>query len=135
MQKAVQKNYAILETSPILAASNFSEPFKLAVDASGVTSESLLLQEDDDRVDHPVCYYSKKFSKSQLNLSTIEKQFLVLAFAVQHFEVYQTSSSLPIRVLSDHNLLVFITKVKNSDQQLLRWSLMLQEYNIELRHI
>ena len=92
-----------------------------------------LLQEDG--VDHPVCYYSKKFNKSQLNYSTIEKKCLALVLAMQHFEVCLSSSSLPICVFSDHNLLVFIYKMKNSNQKLLRWSLMLQEYNIEVRHI
>ena len=132
---AFQKLKAILESSPVLAAPNFSKPFKLVVDASEVASGSALLQEDEVGVDHPVCYFSKKFNKSQLNYSTIEKECLALVLAIQHFEVYLSSSSLPICVFSDHNPLVFINKMKNSNQRLLRWSLMLQEYNIEVRHI
>ena len=72
-------------------------------------------------------YFSKKFNKSQKNYSTIEKECLDLVLALQHFEVYVTSSSLPIVVYSDHNPLVFIHKMKEKNQRLLRWSLMLQE--------
>ena len=132
---AFQKLKAILESSPVLVAPNFSKLFKLVVDASEVASGSALLQEDEVGVDHPVCYFSKKFNKSQLNYSTIEKECLALVLAIKHFEVYLSSSSLPICVFSYHNPLVFINKMKNSNQRLLRWSLMLQEYNIEVRHI
>ena len=51
------------------------------------------------------------------------------------FEVYLTSSSSPIVVFSDHNPLIFIYKINNKNQRLLRWSLLLQEYNLDIRHI
>ena len=51
------------------------------------------------------------------------------------FEVYLTSSPSPIVVFSDHNPLIFIHKMKNKNQRLLRWSLLLQEYNLDIRHI
>ena len=81
------------------------------------------------------CYFSKKFTKSQRNYSTIEKECLALVLALQHFEVYVSSSSLPVNVYSDHNPLVFTHKMKDKNQRLLRWSLMLQEYVLEIRDI
>ena len=107
----------------------------MAVDASDVGAGSVLLQEDDNGVDHPVCYFSKKFNKHQRNYSTIEKECLSLILALQHFEVYLASSHAPIVVFSDHNPLTFIHKMKNKNQRLLRWSLMLQEHNLDIRHI
>ena len=53
----------------------------------------------------------------------------------QHFEVYLTSSSSPIVVFSDHNPLTFIHKMKNKNQRLLRWILLLQKHNLDIRHI
>ena len=38
-------------------------------------------------------------------------------------------------VYSDHNTLVFVQRMKTDNQRLLRWSLALQEYNVEGRHI
>ena len=91
-------------------------PFKLAVDASDVAAGVVLLQEDDEGVDHPACYFSKKFNKSQKNYSTIEKECLALVLALQHLKVYVTSSSFPVVVYSDHNPLVFIHKMKDKNQ-------------------
>ena len=95
----------------------------------------VLLQEDNNGIDHPVSYFSKKFNKHQKNYSTIEKECLALILAIQQFEVYLTSSTSPIVVFSDHNPLSFLHKLKNKNQRLLRWSLLLQEFNLDIRHI
>ena len=134
-QKSFDKLKAILRSAPVLLAPSFDKEFKLAVDASDVGAGSVLLQEDDNGADHPVCYFSKKFNKHQRNYSTIEKECLSLILALQHFEVYLASSHAPIVVFSDHNPLTFIHKMKNKNQRLLRWSLMLQEHNLDIRHI
>jgi len=126
---------AILISAPVLSAPNFDIPFKIAVDASDLTAGAVLLQEDDDGIDHPVCYFSRKFNNSQRNYSTIEKECLALILALQHFEIYVTSSSQPTVVYIDHNPLVFLNKIKGKNQRLLRWSLLLQEFNLEIHHI
>ena len=135
-QKSLDKLKAtLLESAPVLLAPSPDKEFKLAVDASDVGAGSVLLQEDDNGVDHPVCYFSKKFNKHQRNYSTMEKECLYLILALQHFEVYLASSVTPIVIFSDHNPLTFIHKMKNKNQRLLRWSLMLQEHNLDIRHI
>ena len=134
-QIAFDKLKAILMSTPVLLAPNFDKPFKLAVDASDLGAGAVLIQEDNNGIDHPVCYFSKKFNKHQKNYSTIEKECLALILAIQHFEVYVSSSLTPIVVFSDHNPLTFLHKLKNKNQRLLRWSLMLQEYDLDIRHI
>ena len=134
-QKSFEKLKAILKSAPVLLAPSFNKEFKLAIDASDVGAGSVLLQEDDNGVDHPVCYYSKKFNKYERNYSTVEKECLSLILALQHFEVYLASSVAPIVIFTDHNPLTFIHKMKNKNQRLLRWSLMLQEHNLDIRHI
>ena len=93
-------------------APNFGYPFKLAVDASDFAAGAVLLQEDEVGIDHPVCYYSRKFNRCQRNYSTVEKECLALILALQHFEVYVGSGS-PVTVYSDHNPLVFADRIKN----------------------
>ena len=73
-QKSFKKLKAILKSTPVLLAPSFDKEFKLAVDASDVGAGSVLLQEDDNGVDHPVCYYSKKINKHQRNYSIMEKE-------------------------------------------------------------
>ena len=133
--KAFEEPKAMLQSTPVWTAPAFKSPFKLAIDASDVAAGAVLLQEDDQGVGHPVCYFSKKFNKSQKSYATIEKECVALVLALQHFEVYVTSSSLPIVVYSDHNPLLFIDKMKDKNQRLLRWSLILQEHVLEIRHI
>ena len=134
-QDAFDRLKAILKSAPVLLAPDFDKCFKLAVDASDVGIGAVLLQEDNNGIDHPVCYFSKKFNKHQKNYSTIEKECLALILAIQQFEVYLTSSTSPIVVFSDHNRLSFLHKLKNKNQRLLRWSLLLQEFNLDIRHI
>ena len=134
-QDAFDRLKAILNSVPVVLAPDFDKCFKLAVDASDVGIGAVLLQEDNNGVDHPVCYFSKKFNKHQKNYSTIEKECLALILEIQQFEVYLTSSTSPIVVFSDHNPLSFLHKLKNKNQRLLRWSLLLQEFNLDIRHI
>ena len=75
-QKSFDKLKAILQSAPVLFAPSFNKEFKLAVDASDVGAGSFLLQEDDNGVDHSVCYFSKKSYKHQRYYSTIEKECL-----------------------------------------------------------
>ena len=131
---AFDKLKAILRSEPVFLEPNFNKEFKLAVDASDVGADGVLLQEDDSGVDHPVCYFSKKFNKHQKNYSTVEKECLSLILALQHFEVYLTSSSSsPIVVFSDHNPLTFIHKIKKKQES--EATQMEPVYNLDIRHI
>ncbi len=93
--------------APVLMAPDCAQNFKLEVDASAVGAGAVLIQEDANGIEHPISYYSRKFNKHQLNYSTIEKEALALLLALQLFEVYLGSSSLPIVVYTDHNPLMF----------------------------
>ena len=134
-QEAFHKLKGLLMNTPVIAAPDFTKPFKLATDASDLAVGAVLLQEDESGIEHPVAYFSKKLTKSQRNYSTIEKETLALILALEHFEVYVNSANQPTTVYSDHNPIVFIHKMKNRNQRLLRWSLILQEYNLDIRHI
>ena len=96
---------------------------------------AILLQCHDKDIEHPVCYFSKKFNVHQKNYSTVEKECLALILAIKHFDIYISSSSKPTVVYTDHNPLVFLNKMKNKNRRLLNWSLMLQEYNIQIEHV
>ena len=50
----------LLRSAPVLKAQDFSKEFKLAVDASDFGAGAILIQCDEDSIDHQICYYSKK---------------------------------------------------------------------------
>ena len=118
-----------------LVAPDFCKLFILNVDVSDTGVGAILLQADDEGIEHPVCYFSKKFSKHQRNYSTIDKETLALILALQHYEVNVSSFQGPTLVYTDHNLLTFLHKMKNKNRRRLNWSLLLQDYNLEIKHI
>nr|XP_054761448.1 uncharacterized protein LOC129267850 [Lytechinus pictus] len=85
-QRSFEKLKAILVNEPVLAAPNFTKPFKVAIDACDVGVGAVLLQEDEEGIEKPVCYFSKKLNRFQKKYSTIEKEPLSLVLALQQFE-------------------------------------------------
>ena len=122
-------------SSPVLTAPNFDKQFKLYVDASDVGAGAVLQQENDQGIDHSISNFSKKSDGSQRRYSTIEKETLALLLALKHFDVYLNTTAEPVLIYTDHNPIVFINKMKEKNQCLLRWSLILQQYNIRISHI
>ena len=120
---------------PVLRSPDFDKQFKIQVDSCDTGIGSVLLQEDEEGVDHPVCYHSRKLDSAQRNYSTVEKECLAIVMTLKHFEVYLSTTKHPILVFTDHNPLVFLDRMKTSNQRLLRWSLALQEYDIQVLYI
>lgn len=135
-QKAFDRLKNMLCHFPVLRSPDFGRPFSIAVDASDDAAGAVLLQQSyGNDVEHPIAYFSKKFNQHQRNYSTIEKELLALILALQHFEVYIGTGQKPLIVYTDHNPLVFLSKMKNKNRRLLNWSLILQEIDIEIKHI
>ena len=133
-QAAFEKAKSILGSAPVLQIPRFDRPFKLRTDASQLGAGALLYQTDDLGIEHPIAYYSKKFSRPQQAYATIEKELLAIVDSLKHF-AYYVQNGLPIEVYTDHNPLVFLRKMKNDNQRLLRWSLALSEYPLVIKHI
>ena len=117
-EKAFDILKAILKNEPVSLAPNFAKEFKLAVDAIDIGAGSVLMQEDGNCVDHLVSYFSKMFNKHLKNYSTIEKECLPLILALQHFEIYLSSSSSPTVVFSAHSdlsICIHNMKIKKSE--------------------
>ena len=117
-------------SAPVLVTPQFDNPFILMVDASDVGVGAALVQKDHKGLEHPIAYFSRKFNKSQRNYCTSEKETLALIFALQHFDFYLSAVQHPIVVYTDHNPLTFLNRLRNKNQQLMRWSIILQGYNL-----
>ena len=133
-QYAFEAAKSLLCSAPVLAEPNFSHPFKLEVDASASGAGAVLTQNGEGNVCHPVCYFLVKFKHHQLNYSTTEKETLAMLPTLKHFEVYLGASSSPVVVYTDHNPIVFLTQMYNHNQRLMRWALLAQWYNLEIKH-
>ncbi|KAG5285692.1 hypothetical protein AALO_G00006310 [Alosa alosa] len=133
-QRAFENVKSVLCSAPVLAAPRFDKPFSLQVDASNVGAGAVLIQTDDQGVFHPICFFSKKFCSYQLHYSVVEKEALALIWALQHFAVY-INSGVALTIFTDHNPLTFLNSLKCPNQRLVRWSLFLQSYCLDIRHI
>ena len=92
-------------------------PFCLSVDASDLAIGATLFQLVEG-LEHPICFYSKKLDAHQKRYSTIEKEALSLVLAVRYFSVYFGTGV--VTVYTDHNPLVFLQRMANHNQKLLR---------------
>lgn len=127
-QQAFDNVRLLLCSSPVLAAPCFDQTFMLQVDASQVGAGAVLLQSDDQGVVRPVSFFSRKFNSYQHNYSVIEKEALSLIMALQHFDVYVGVGGAGRGL---HRSQLF----RCPNQRLMRWSLFLQAYDLDIRHI
>lgn len=126
----------LLSSNPVLQTPNFSHPFILQIDASSSGVGAVLLQQDQGtKVLHPVAYHSAKLKPHQRSYSTIELEALSLVSALKKFEYYLVPQQHAISVYTDHNPLVFLHRMQHTNQRLLRWSLQVQRYHLDIRHI
>ena len=69
------------------------------MDASDLGVGAVLMQKDVHNLEHPICYFSRKFNNCQRNYSTSEKEALGLLLTVQQFEFYITPAQFSIDIL------------------------------------
>ncbi len=77
----------------------------------------------------------KKEIHDQHAYTTVGKEALDLVLAIQHFEVYLSTICGPIIVYTDHNLLVFLNQMCGTNQRIMMWSLILQLFHLQIRHV
>ena len=134
-EKSFNALKAVIINYPILRSPDFSRSFELYIDASDLGVGAMLTQESKEGSKHPVAYFSRKLTGAQKKYSTVEKETLGLILALQHFEVYLGGAKWPVRVFTDHNPLKFLNRFKTKNQRLLRWSILLQEWNLDIHHV
>nr|XP_009765925.1 PREDICTED: uncharacterized protein LOC104217386 [Nicotiana sylvestris] len=90
-----------------------------------------VLGQRKDKLIHPIYYASRTLSGSQLNYTVTEKEILVVVFAFDKFRSYLIG--LKVIVYTDHAALKYLIEKKESKPRLIRWVLLLQEFNLEIR--
>ena len=121
-----------LEGSPILKNPDFSCGFVLQTDASDYGVGAVLSQADDDGVEHPVAYYSRKFLERERRYSTVENECLAIKLSIQAFKVYLLGRHFVVQ--TDHHALTWLHRLKENNARLSRWSLALQPYDFEVKY-
>ncbi|CAM8910841.1 unnamed protein product [Rhodiola kirilowii] len=99
-------------------------------DASDFAVGAVLVQKVDKKA--VVIYYaSRTLDSAQRNYSTTEKELLAVVFALEKFRSYLLGAK--VIVFSDHAAIRYLMKKKEAKPRLIRWILLLQEFDVEIR--
>ncbi|XP_024200629.1 uncharacterized protein K02A2.6-like, partial [Rosa chinensis] len=129
-KKAFEKLKELLTTAPIICPPDWSLPFELMCDASDYAVGAVLGQRKDKKP-YAIYYASRTLNDAQLNYSTTEKELLAVVFALDKFRSYLLHSK--VIVYSDHAALRFLMIKKEAKPRLIRWILLLQEFDLEIK--
>ncbi|CAN6573008.1 unnamed protein product [Malus baccata var. baccata] len=119
-----------LTSAPIIMAPDWSLPFELMCDASDYAIGAVLGQRVN-KLPHVIYYASRTLNDAQLNYSTTENELLAIVFALEKFRSYLVGSK--VIVFSDHAALRYLMTKKDAKPRLIRWILLLQEFDLEVR--
>lgn len=118
-----------LTSAPVIVAPDWDLPFELMCDASDLAVGAVLGQRKG-RVLHVIYYASKTLIDAQINYATTEKEMLAVVFAFDKFRSYLIGSK--VIVYTDHAALKYLFEKKDAKLRLIRWVLLLQEFDIEI---
>ncbi|GJT81315.1 reverse transcriptase domain-containing protein [Tanacetum coccineum] len=114
----------------ILVSLDWDLPFKLMCDASNF-AVGAVLGKRKDKYFRPIHYASNTLSDAQTHYTTTEKELLAVVYVFEKFWSYLVLSKTI--VYTDHSTLKYLFSKQDAKPRLLRWILLLQEFNIEIR--
>ena len=131
-KQAFEKLKAVLTSKPVLATPDFAKPFLVQTDASKFGIGGVLSQLDDSCVEHPIVYLSRKLKPNEVNYSVPEKECLAIVWAVDKLRYYLYGHMFTI--ITDHQSLKWLEKTRASNNRLMRWSLILQQFTFRIEY-
>nr|GEW43066.1 reverse transcriptase domain-containing protein [Tanacetum cinerariifolium] len=127
--KAFQTLKKKLTGAPILIAPNWDLPFELMCDASDFAIGVVLGQRHEKHF-KPIHYASKMMNDAESNYSTTEKEMLAVVYAFKKFRSYLIMNKSIVH--TDHSTFKYLFAKKDANTRLLRWVLLLQEFDFKV---
>ncbi|GJU18226.1 reverse transcriptase domain-containing protein [Tanacetum coccineum] len=118
-----------LTEAPILIAPDWDQPFELMCDASDYAIGAVLGQRIEKHF-RPIHYASKTMTEAESNYTTTEKEMLAVVYAFEKFRSYLIMNKSI--VYTDHSALKYLFAKKDAKARLLRWVLLLQEFDFKV---
>ena len=120
---------ALIE-APILQSPNWDLPLEIMCDTLDYAVGAVFRQRLDKKLT-AICYASKTLVEAQINYTTMEKELLLMAYALEKFRPYILGSK--IIIYTDHVALKYLLSKKEAKSRLIRWVLLLQEFDLEIK--
>ncbi|GJZ84974.1 reverse transcriptase domain-containing protein [Tanacetum coccineum] len=119
-----------LTCAPMIVSPNWNLPFELMCDASDLAVGAVLGQKDGKNF-HPIYFASKTLNPAQQKYTVTENELMAVVFAFDKFRSYLILSKTIIH--TDHSALKHLFKKQDVKPRLIRWILLLQEFDIEIK--
>ncbi|GJY46905.1 reverse transcriptase domain-containing protein [Tanacetum coccineum] len=129
-QKAFDLLKEKLTCAPVIVSPNWNLPFELMCDASDFAVGAVLGQKDGKNF-HPIYFASKTLNPAQQKYTVTEKELMAVVFAFDKFRSYLILSKTIVH--TDHSALKHLFKKQDAKPRLIRWILLLQEFDIEIK--
>ena len=78
-----------------------------------------------------IYYASRTLNDAQLNYATTEKELLAIFFAFDKFRPYLIGNKVVVH--TDHSAIKYLMTKKDAKPRLIRWVLLLQEFDVEIK--
>ena len=129
-ESAFNRLKELLSSTPILAYADYTKPFELHIDASGIGLGAVLYQNQDGK-NRVIAYASRGLTKSEKNYPAHKLEFLSLKWSVcDKFHDYLYGNKF--RVLTDNNPLTYVLTSANLDATGHRWLATLSAYDFDI---
>ena len=99
-------------------------------DASGVAL-GVVLRQRKNKILHPIYYASKTLNDAQKNYTVTEQELLAVVFAFEKFCSYLLGTRVIVH--TDHSPLRHLMAKKDAKPRMIRWVLLLQEFDFNVR--
>ncbi|GJX33761.1 reverse transcriptase domain-containing protein [Tanacetum coccineum] len=129
-QKAFELLKEKLTCAPVIISPNWNLLFELMCDASDFVVRAVLGQKDGKNF-HPIYFTSKTLNPAQQKYTVTDKELMAVVFAFEKFRSYLILSKSIIH--TDHSALKHLFKKQDAKPRLIRWILLLQEFDIEIK--
>ena len=119
-----------LISAPIVQPPDWDLPFEIMTDASDFAVGAVLGQRKDKKL-HVIYYASRTMDEAQCRYATTEKELLAIVYAFENFRSYLVGSKVIVH--TDHTALRYLLTKKDAKPHLLRWILLLHEFDLEIK--
>jgi hypothetical protein len=118
----------VMSSCPVLAFPNFTQPFVLECDASGVGLGAVLMQQK-----HPIAYKSKNISAIEKIYLIYDKEMLAIMHALAKFRQYLVGGKFVVK--TDHNSLMHFLGQKDLNERQQKWVSKIQAYDFDIEYV
>ena len=108
------------------------EPYILYTDACDYAIGGILCQKDENGVERPIVYVSKKLSDVQKRWSVIEKECWAVIHCLKQLRCYLLGASY--RCYTDHKPLMSLFTKDMKNTRIQRWAVLMAEYNCKVEY-